>query len=365
MNVYPLKFAPLAKRRLWGGRRLEALFGKPLPPNEPIGETWELADLEADQSVVAVGPAKGKTLRQLVEEWGTDLLGRAELIAGRFPLLIKFLDARETLSVQVHPDAAMAARLGGSVRVKHEAWYVIDAEPGACIYRGLTDGVDRDALAGAIRDGTVERVLRKLPVKSGQCYYLPSGTLHALGAGVVVTEVQTPSDVTYRVFDWNRVDPATGRPRELHVEEALQCVHFDEPHEPTQKRAHVVSVWTTVTRLADCPSFIIEKVRMVEGLDQEIPYAEPVVWIVLEGSGTITAKSAPAVPFAPGDVVLLPASLKEGRVQTRTDCVWLEVTVPVASDLAGFGRPSSAVLQARDGTDIAPVQLGLPRRGKP
>lgn len=365
MNVYPLKFSPIAKRRLWGGRRLEALFGKPLPPNTLIGETWELADLEDNQSVVAVGPAKSKTLRQLVDEWGTELLGRAERIAGRFPLLIKFLDARETLSVQVHPDAAMAAKLGGAVRVKHEAWYVIEAEAGAVIYRGLADGVDRDGLAEAIRSGTVESVLRKVPVKAGQCYYLPSGTLHALGAGVVVAEVQTPSDVTYRVFDWNRVDPATGRPRELHIDEALQCVRFGEQTVQTQSRAHVVSVWTTVTRLADCESFIIEKVRMVEGLDQEIPYAELVVWIVLEGTGTITSKHAPAVPFAPGDVVLLPANLKDGRVQTKSDCVWLEVTVPIASDLAAFDRPDAATLRARDGTDLSPIQLGLPRREKP
>lgn len=362
MSVYPLKFDPLPMRRIWGGRRLAELFGKPLPPGEPIGETWELADLEHEQSVVAAGPAKGKTLHELVTAWGADLTGRVKLIDGRFPLLIKFLDARERLSVQVHPDAAMAARLGGAVRVKHEAWYVIAAEPESFMYRGVADGVDATAFAAAARDGTVERLLHKVPVKPGQCYYLPSGTLHALGAGVVVAEVQTPSDVTYRVFDWNRIDPAAGAPRELHVEQALECIRFGERLPDQQPRSHVASVWTAVTRLVSCPSFVIEKVRMGEGLAQDIPYAEPVVWIILEGHGVVTCADSDDVPFARGDVVLLPAALKDGRVHTRADCIWLEVTVPVESDLARYERPDPAVLRAQEGTARSPVQLRIPRR---
>ena len=199
MNPCPLIFEPLFKPKIWGGRRLEELLDKPLPVDERIGESWELADLEDNQTAVSAGPARGKALGQLVKEWGGDLLGRASLFDGRFPLLIKYLDARENLSVQVHPNQAMADRLGGAVRIKNEYWYVIAADPGACIYRGLVDGVDRAAFERAIRDGTVETLLRRIPVRAGDGYYLPSGTIHALGAGVVAAEVETPSSEERRV----------------------------------------------------------------------------------------------------------------------------------------------------------------------
>ena len=337
MEVHPLKFRPICKRRIWGGRRLETMWGKSLPPGEPIGESWELADLEEDQSVVAEGPVAGRTLGELVKEWGTDLLGGAGLFEGRFPLLIKFLDAQEHLSVQVHPDQAYADRHGGGVRVKNEAWYVLHGEADGCIYRGLRPGVQREQFRAAIRDGTVASLLERIAVRAGECYYLPSGTLHALGAGVMVAEIQTPSDTTFRVFDWNRVDSKTGRPRDLHVEQALECIDFDAPQgEARQQRSHVASVWTAVTRLVTCPSFIIEKVRMVEGVAQEIPYAEPVVWMVLEGRGAVRyGASGAKLSFGRGDTLLLPAALREGRVVAEEDCVWLEVTLPAASQPGG------------------------------
>ena len=246
MDVYPLIFDPILKPKIWGGQRLKSLLNKNLPTNETIGESWELADLEEDQSVVAQGSAKGKTLGALIKEWGTDLLGRAELFENRFPLLIKFLDAQESLSVQVHPDEATARRLGGTVRVKNEVWYVLEAKADAYIYRGLQSGIDAAALQQAIAQDRVESVLQRLPVKKGHCYYLPSGTIHALGAGVVVAEVQTPSDVTYRVYDWDRVDPSTGARRELHLSEALGCISYDTSPIPGETPEHVASVWTGV-----------------------------------------------------------------------------------------------------------------------
>ena len=329
MKLCPLIFKPIFKPKIWGGRKLGALLGKVLPPGEPIGESWELADLETDQSVVVVGPAEGKTISRLAEEWGADLLGRAPLFEGRFPLLLKYLDAREHLSVQVHPDEAMAKRLGGSVRVKHEAWYVVAAEPEGCIYRGLVDGVDRDRFEKAIREGKVESLLKRIPVRAGHCYFLPSGTLHALGAGVLVAEIQTPSDVTYRVFDWNRIDEATGQPRELHVEQALECINFGSQYIEGEARSHLASVRTVVTRLITCNSFLVERVKMVEGMDQEIPYAELVIWMVLDGHGTITYDGgSEKQPFKRGDTVVLPAALEGARLVTQADCTWLEITVP-------------------------------------
>lgn len=359
MNVYPLIFKPILKPRIWGGQRLADLLGKQLPPGQPIGESWEVADLEDDQSIVAQGPEQGKTLGKLVKDWGTDLTGRAELFDGRFPLLIKFLDAQQTLSVQVHPDEAMAQRLGGSVRVKNEAWYVVDAKPDGFIYRGFNQPVTPDKFRDAIESKRVEAFLQRIPVKKGQCYYLPSGTIHALGAGVVVAEVQTPSDVTYRVYDWDRVDASTGQPRELHVERALECIDFSGAPVAGEEQSHVASVWTAVTQLVRCSSFTIERVRMVDGVQQLIPYEEMVVWIVLEGGGRIEYKGGGAVEFGGGDTVVLPASLAEARVETLEKCMWLEVSVPIRSSLAGYDRPARETLHA-PGSGF--VQLNPPHR---
>lgn len=360
-DVHPLIFEPILKPKIWGGRRLESALSKRLPPRERVGESWELADLENDQSVVACGPAKGRTLGELVRDWGADLLGRAQLFEGRFPLLIKFLDANDTLSVQVHPDEAMARRLGGNVRVKNEAWYIVDAEPTGFIYRGVKPGVTPETLRAAIADGSVEQLMHRITVRKGQCYYLPSGTLHALGAGVLVAEVQTPSDITYRVYDFNRVDPSTGRPRDLHIEQALECICYDEPpHEPEHK-AHVASVWTAVTRLVQCSSFVIERVRMVAGVEQMIPYEEMVIWMVLEGSGVVKYPAGPDLEFRSGDTVLLPAALKDARVATHDRAMWLEVSVPIPSSLAGYDRPDRASLRLQaPGSGL--VTLNLPPR---
>lgn len=345
MPVSPVICAPIFKPKLWGGREMARVLNKSLPGDEPIGESWELADLEEDPSVIARGPHAGWTLGRLTKEWGTDLTGRAPLVNGRFPLLIKFLDAREVLSVQVHPDAAMAQLLGGHVRIKHEAWYVVAAEPHGCIYRGVKPGVDAAAFREAIAAGTVESLLNRIEVRKGHCYYLPSGTVHALGAGVLVAEVQTPSDVTYRVYDWDRVDPKSGRPRELHVEEAMQCISFTPGPATGERVQHTASVWTAVTSLVQCPSFVIERVRMVEGVEQVIPHQEMVIWIVLEGRGRIACRGAAPLEFSVGDTVLIPAAIAEGRVQADANSMWLEVTVPIGSDLAGFDRPSAEELR--------------------
>ncbi|MFH1417400.1 MAG: type I phosphomannose isomerase catalytic subunit [Planctomycetota bacterium] len=335
MEVCPLIFEPVFKPKIWGARNLARLFDKPLPPDEAIGESWECADLDAGQSVVARGPAKGRTLHELVELWGTALLGRISPAEGRFPLLIKFLDAAQDLSVQVHPDADAARRLGGDVRVKHEAWYILDAAEGACIYRGLVSGTTVDALCTAMADrpDAIVEFLNRLPVKRGEMYYLPSGTLHALGAGVVVAEIQTPSDTTFRLYDWGRVRPDSDAG--LHVEKGLACINTDIDFAPFEKRSHTSNPFTTVSRLVTCPSFNIEMVRHIEQLELEIPYAEPVCWIVLRGHGEILYGQSGKETFGRGDVVVLPAAIENPRLKTLADCDWLEVTVPVKSDLPG------------------------------
>lgn len=364
MDPCPLVFEPIFKPKVWGGHNLARLLGKRLPSDERYGESWECADLEHGESVVARGPAKGKTLHELVEAWGPRLMGHAKLTDGRFPLLIKFLDAEADLSVQVHPDPETARRLGGQVRVKHESWYVIEAREGACIYRGLKPGSTVEMLRREMAKDPAAILghLGKISVKVGQSFFLPSGTLHALGAGVVVAEIQTPSDITYRLYDWGRVRPKSDAG--LHVEQGLACIRTDIDFAQYEKRSHVSSAFTTVTRLVTCPSFIIEKVRFVEGIEQEIPYAEPVCWIVLDGRGEIRYGKTGCEPFARGDVVILPAELSEPRLVTLQDCLWLEVTIPTESDLAAHPRPDRTTLREPETKPGGPIPIHIERPGE-
>lgn len=342
MSLYPLKFKPRFVEKIWGGRKLESSLGKTIPAGVQIGESWELFDFppgvvdkskEWVSAVVANGPLAGKTLHSIVTEFGGDLLGDVPPLApaGQFPILIKFLDAREDLSIQVHPDDEYCREHPGS-HLKSEAWYVVDHEPGARLFKGLAHGATPASFRDAINNGTVEDAVKTIPAKIGQCHYLPSGTIHALGAGILVAEVQTPSDTTFRVYDFNRIEAATGETRELHVEQALQCIDFEAPDAPEQPRSHVAGYFTTVSSLVTSPYFKIEKVRMVEGVEEPVPYDQPVVWIVLDGKAEVRVdgiKEPTAIQG--GDTVLLPAAMKNPILKTLVDCTWLEVTFPSKS----------------------------------
>jgi mannose-6-phosphate isomerase len=338
MSLYPLKFVPRLVEKMWGGRKLQEVLGKPLPPQRLIGESWELYDFPPGvvngvqgwvSAAVANGPLAGRTLRQLIEDFGSSLLGDVKLVnGGQFPVLIKFLDARETLSLQVHPDAQYVAEHPGT-HLKTEAWYVVQADAGASIWAGLRPGLTKEVFAQAIERGAVERMVHRVPAREGQCIYLPSGTVHALGAGILVAEVQTPSDTTFRISDFGRIDPGTGQPRQLHVAEALECIDFSAADRPLeQPRSHVGGYHTTITRLVSCPHFTIEKVRFSEGFEQPVPYDRPVVWIGLDGQAQVSVKGLKEpVRFGRGETILLPAQMDAPVLRTLSDCVWLEVTL--------------------------------------
>ncbi len=339
MSLYPLKFKPRYLAKMWGGRKIETILGKSPPPGA-IGESWEVYDFppgvvgESDDwisSEVAEGPLAGKTLHELVGEFGRELYGSAPLVGpvGQFPILIKFLDAAQDLSVQVHPDEAYAKANPGA-HLKNEAWFIVQADPGSRLLKGLRAGVTRESFAKAIADGSVESSINSIAVKAGDCFYLPSGTVHALGAGILAAEVQTPSDTTFRVFDFNRIDPSTGKLRTLHVKEAMKCIDFSAGAERVKPGPG--------PELVKCDHFSIRKIALNEGREVSIPAGEPIVVMFIEGRGRLRcAESEEATDFRRGDTVLLPASLKQSTAIARGDSLWLEVRFSNVQTRLPFG----------------------------
>jgi mannose-6-phosphate isomerase len=256
--MHPLIFAPIYRRYIWGGRRFATTLGRDLPPGDDYAESWEIVDRpgSGDESLVAEGPLSGTSLNRLVRERGGELLGRHAPLPA-FPLLFKFLDACRDLSVQVHPDDDRAARLIPPDRGKTEAWYVVDAEPGSRIYAGLAEGVGREGLAAAIRAGRCEDVLHWFTPRPGDCVFIPAGTVHAIGSGLLVAEIQQSSDVTYRLFDWNRSGP-DGRPRPLHIEAGVEAVTRFGPVGPVEPTA---TADPAVMRLVTSDYFLLDEVR--------------------------------------------------------------------------------------------------------
>ena len=323
MNLYPLKFKPIYKQKIWGGRNLERLFGRRLPAGSKIGESWELADLEQGAGIVANGPEAGKTLTELLRQWGGGLLGGAGARPdGRFPLLLKLLDANDILSLQVHPDAEQVAAIGAGAAIKTECWYILESR-GGFIYKGVQPGVGREQFAEAIEADDVEaikRLVRRIDVAAGDFHYLPAGTVHALGAGVVVAEVQTPSDTTYRVTDW-------GRGREIHVERSMQCIHFapaDDTAPGAKGQTLLVTEFFTVTRRS------FEAGRTLDGLQGDGPKGRCSAMMLLAGDAKVSHDGTiePVVQVRAGDTVLLPAHLDAPTILAETPCRWLEITLP-------------------------------------
>lgn len=314
MRFYPLKFRPILKQRIWGGQKLRD-YCKEIPSGEKIGESWELADLPEDKSVISNGELAGQTLSSAIQKYPKEITGD-ENFAGPFPLLIKLLDAQDILSVQVHPDEQTCERLGKG-EPKTECWYIIAAEPGAVIYKGLKKGVSKDTFAAAIQKGNFAELLTKMTVEAGECHFLPAGTVHSIGAGLLIAEIQTPSDTTYRVFDFNRVDD-TGKPRQLHIEAALESIHFDASEDN-------LSV-TTMGRLADCKYFKIDKGHQGQNCELLLSAGVMKTMIFLTGSGTIESVEQEPVEFQAGDTILVPAAY-EGAIRFAADTQYLTVTI--------------------------------------
>jgi mannose-6-phosphate isomerase len=312
----PLVFEPLFMERVWGGRRLESLYGKHLPSAAVIGESWEIVDRPEAQSVVHEGPLRGQTLHQLwcnqrEAIFGT-VPGPSRTGTSRFPILAKLLDAQENLSLQVHPPAALAKKLGGES--KSELWYVADAAPKARIYAGLKKGTTRAVFEKALEQGKVEQHLHSLEVAAGDAIFLPSGRLHALGAGSLLVEIQENSDTTYRVFDWNRAKKR-GAPRKMHIPQAMQCIDFDDSEPALLKPAGELLVRHAAFEI-DKWSLSVER--------EVVPPGRFALVVCLTGELACAGRQ-----FKAGDFFLVPAQLEDRAVQPIGGNVsLLRVTMP-------------------------------------
>jgi len=319
MNWYPIRFAPIYQERVWGGRRLESVYGRTLPGAVPIGESWEISDRGEDQSVVANGPLAGRTLHEMLAEHGPGVMGEATLRAGRFPLLVKMLDAREILSLQVHPPVQLAALMGGES--KTEMWYFTAVAPGSEILVGLRSGTTRNEFERQLAVGKVEDCFHRVAVRPGDAMVLPSGRVHALGAGLLLFEIQENSDTTFRVYDWNRTG-LDGKRRPLHIAESLASIDFSD-HAP----GLVASAWkpdgAMETRLlVDDPLFRVDVHRGPDAVRWRRLLPRCVVVGVVRG-GLNLGEAGAAVRLGPGDFCLLPAGMKgvEARLEGETE--WL------------------------------------------
>jgi mannose-6-phosphate isomerase len=321
-SLYPLRFEPIFRQYVWGGRKLGSVLGKPIGPNGVYAESWEVVDHGADQSVVAAGSLAGKTLAEVVHSHGQELFGRHHP-QSRFPLLFKFLDCEKILSVQVHPNDEQAARLNPSQLGKTEAWVVLAADPGSVIYAGLKRGFDRHAFERELTRGTCELCLHKVEPKPGDCIFLPAGTVHALGAGLLIAEIQQASDLTYRLFDWNRPG-ADGEPRPLHIAEALEVIDYERgPVNPQQPRA---TGQPHIARLVECDKFILDRWQF------DVPQAiggDNRFHLLAVLSGAISIDGDPSSgPLRAGQTVLLPAALSKRNLLPERATILLDIYLP-------------------------------------
>lgn len=332
--MYPLRFNPIFRRYIWGGRRLADTLGKQIGEGDDYAESWEIVDHDQDQSVVAFGDLEGQTLNSLIREYQSRLLGKKvfeqitdgrlpDALQYRFPLLFKFLDANRTLSVQVHPDDELAALKEPADLGKTEAWYVVDAQQDAKIYAGLKTGVDSDELRIAADTGKTEEVLNSFHPTAGDCVFIPAGAVHAIGEGLLVAEIQQSSDTTYRLFDWNRVDKQ-GNARELHVNEAIHATDYRLG--PIESQKPKAMSQAQVVELVACDKFVMNRWTT----DQPINlFGDDRFRILAITRGELNISGDPSgQPLTLGQTALLPACLEKVDLIPNGEVELLEIYVP-------------------------------------
>ena len=323
--LYPLRFTPILRRLIWGGRRLGSVLHKPIGEASDYAESWEISDYRDAVSVVENGALAGSTIRELIQWYASGVLGSAAAGRDQFPLLVKYIDAHQDLSVQVHPDDEKGRRLAGDSG-KTETWVILEVDDGGAIYAGLKPGVGRGEFALAIRSGGVEPLLHRLEPKPGDCILIESGTVHAIGAGVLLAEIQQTSDATFRIYDWGRTGP-DGKPRALHIDQALESIEFERgPVEPITPKVDVLPGGDTREHLSRSAYFALERLTLKNSESVGRPDRFTILMCVAGMFDVRRGVETTRVEF--GQTLLLPAAIGRCEIVPHGEAKILTCVVP-------------------------------------
>lgn len=323
MVLYPLKFKPIFKSRIWGGDRLR-LLGKHLPENERIGESWEISGVPGDESIVMNGFLAENSLSEIIEVYMDEIVGKKiyDQFGTQFPLLIKFIDAEDDLSIQVHPNDTLAMERHQSFG-KTEMWYVLEGTPDATLISGFIPGIDQETYLQHLHQGALDKIMQHFSVSKGDVFFIPAGRVHAIGKGCLIAEIQQTSDITYRLFDYNRRDK-DGKQRELHTDLALDAIDF---HYVNDAKAHPLTTIDVPTEIVSCPYFTTNLIKLEKTMERDYYMLDSfVIFICLEGAFSIES-NAEEILVQKGETVLLPALLSEIRLKPKSNAELLEIYV--------------------------------------
>jgi len=322
MTLYPLKFTPISKYRIWGGNKLNTVLKKGFI-DENIGESWEISDIEGDETIVAEGFLSGKTLRQLSEEYKEKLLGNNvySTFREKFPLLIKFIDAKTPLSIQVHPHDNIAKERHNSFG-KNEMWYIMNADEDAEIIVGFNQSLDKKSYSEYLENNNLSEVLNKEKTKAGDTFYIPTGRVHAIGSGVLLAEIQQTSDITYRIYDYDRIDNQTGKKRDLHNDLAIDVIDFEVQD---NYKTDYLKDSNTSNKLVHCPYFKSNYLKIYGRLQKDYSTIDSfIIYICISGSITILENNV-RYALKQGETMLIPAVIKNIEIIAEANSEVLEV----------------------------------------
>lgn len=324
-TLYPLKFSPIFKEKIWGGTKLKTTLGKDFAPLTTCGESWELSGVKGNESIVKKGALSGTNVSKLIELFQEKLVGQHVLnsYGHEFPLLIKFLDAKEDLSIQVHPEEHLAQKRHNS-HGKTEMWYIMQADENASLISGFKQKINKEKLEELFRTNNVSDVLNREFVQSGDVFFIPAGRVHTIGAGILLAEIQQTSDLTYRIYDFDRVDK-NGEKRALHTDLALEAINFEVKDSfkstySTQKNKSV--------EIVSCPFFTTRKLYFDQQIDQDYSSIDSfIIYMCVEGNATIEVTHSESVSIEKGEVILLPAMFDYAKLTPNKTCELLEIYI--------------------------------------
>lgn len=325
MELYPLRFIPIYKERIWGGSTIASTFNRPIKNNNPIGESWEISAVQNNISVVQNGFLEGNTLQELIEIYMGDLVGESvyETFGVEFPLLIKYLDSQANLSIQVHPHDDLAKQRHKAYG-KTEMWYVLDADKDAELIIGFSEPTTKKKFMQAVHNGTLLSKLNTIAVQKHEAYFIPSGTIHAIGKGVLIAEIQQTSDITYRIYDYDRVDEQ-GNARELHVDLALDAINYDDSD---AGKIDFANPTNSTSEIVACPYFTTQVIHCATELTKDYVALDSfVVYMCIEGEAEIYCDSHEMEILKQGETLLIPATCSEVRIKSTQEVKLLEVYI--------------------------------------